>query len=106
MSEVLQYSHTLVFITAFLEEVQLCLIPHEQLMTAITNVDSCRVGLVAVAQRDAVKIAAEQQRHGVRRAIRHTCIHHLFIVSVLQTSRQLPFVGHAIANAEDRCMYC
>ena len=101
MSEVLQYSHTLMSVTTFLKEIQLRLVPHEQLMTAIANVDSRRVGLVAVAQRDAVEIAAEQQCHGVRRAIRHTCIHHLLIVSILQTSRQLSLVGYAIGNAED-----
>ena len=74
-------------------------------MASVTDVDGCRVGLIAVDQRDAVKIAAKQQCHGVRRAVRHTCIHHLLLVSVPQTPSHLAFVSYAVTDAEDRGVY-
>ena len=45
------------------EKVQVCLISNEQLVTAITHVDSRGVDFVAVAEMDAVKVTTYHHRH-------------------------------------------
>ena len=47
------------------EKVQVCLIANEQLVTAITHVDSRGVDFVAVAKMDAVKVATYHHCDGV-----------------------------------------
>ena len=47
----------------FFKKVQVRLISHEQLVTAITHADRCGVNLVTVAEMDAVEITAYQHRH-------------------------------------------
>ena len=45
------------------EKVQVCLIANEQLVTAITHVDSRGVDFVAVAKMDAVEVTTYHHRH-------------------------------------------
>ena len=50
-------------VPALLEKVQVCLVSHEQLVTSVADVNGRRIDLIAVAEMDAVEVAAYQYRH-------------------------------------------
>ena len=87
------------------KKVQICLIPNKQLVTAIPHVDRCGIDLIAVAEMDAVEVTAKHYRHGIRRTIRHACVHHPLLMGVLQTTRYVGSPHDAIRTSQSRGVY-
>ena len=58
-----EQSHALVPVTAFLREVHLRLVAHEELMAAIAETDALRIQLETVAEGNTVEVASQQHRH-------------------------------------------
>ena len=56
-----QEPDTLVFVTPFLEEVEVCLISQCELMRSVDKVDSRRVHLIGVAEADTMEITSHEE---------------------------------------------
>ena len=93
-------------VPAPLKQVQVCLVSHKQLVASVADVDGRRVDLVAVAEMDAVEVAAYQHCHGIRRTIPQSGVHHLLLMGVLQAARDISPPSHTVVTPQSRGVYC
>ena len=74
------------FVTSFLEQVDIHLVADYKLMAAVADAYARCVHLVAVAYVHTVEAAADEHRHGVCRAVRHAAVHYFLVVGVYQAA--------------------
>ena len=92
-------------VSAFLIQIQLCLISHEEFVTTILSTDGRGVNLVAISQMDTMKIATYQHSYRVCWTLRKSCVHHLFIVFILQPTSSVSSPSRSISTSQHRCLY-
>ena len=87
------------FVSTFLGEVDIGLITHEQLMTAIAQTDGAGISLVTIAHHNAMKMATDKHRYGVCGTIRQAGIEQTLLIAVLQPGRHVTPVSHTIGTS-------
>ena len=93
-------------VTTFFIKVQLSLVADKQLVAAVPYADGRGVGLVTVADTDAMEVTADERRHTVGRAVGHTCIEHALLESVLHTGCHIHPVARPVGTCQHRGVYC
>jgi len=82
------------------------LVAHEKLVTAVARIDARGIGLVTVAQHDAVKTATHHHGDGIGGAVTHTTIHHPVSIGVDQPGVDIRTIDHKVRLHQKRRLYC
>ena len=77
------------FILSFLEQIQLCLIADDDLMTAVQCPDAGRVHFVRITEIDAMKVSAEEETDRIHRTVRHPAVQLMLAAMISDASRHI-----------------
>ena len=70
-------------VTSFLMKVDFRLIAHEQLVSAIAELQLRSIVFVGIAQTNAMEVTTDECRYAIGGTVGHTSVEHLVIVGVL-----------------------
>ena len=92
-------------VTSFFIKVQLSLVADKQLVAAVPYADGRGVGLVTVADTDAMEVTTDKRCHTIGRAVSHTGIEHTLLESVLHTGCYIHPIARPVGTCQHRGVY-
>lgn len=93
------------FILSFLEQIQLCLIADDDLMTAVQCPDAGRVHFVRITEIDAMKVSAEEETDRIHRTVRHPAVQLMLAAMISDASRHIRPETYGIGTQHGGRMY-